>query len=70
MPKSSRHGLFTGLGYNWGKKLNKGIDFAYGTVFYENRKVDNSVGDAVQGPIDGHYHLIKYIIAINFNYIF
>ena len=70
VPQSSRHGLFTGLGYSWGKKLNKGIDFAYGTVFYENRNVDNSVGDAVQGPIDGHYDLITHIMAINFNYIF
>ncbi len=70
IPQSSRHGLFTGLGYSWGKKLNKEIDFAYGTVFYENRNVDNSVGDAVQGPIDGHYDLITHIMAINFNYIF
>ena len=70
VPQSSRHGLFTGLGYSWGKKLNKGIDFAYGTVFYENRKVNNSVGDAVQGPIDGNYDIITHIMAINFNYTF
>jgi len=70
IPQSSRHGLFTGLGYSWGKKLNKGIDFAYGTVFYENRKIDNSIGDAFGTPIDGHYDLITHIMAINFNYIF
>lgn len=70
MPQSSRHALFSGFGYNWGKNLNKGIDFAFGTIFYENRNVDNSVGDASQGPIDGHYDLITHIMAINFNYVF
>jgi len=70
VPHSSRHGLFTGFGYDWGKGLNKGIDFAYGAVFYENREVDNSVGDAMQGPIDGHYDLITHIVAVNFNYRF
>lgn len=68
VPQSSRHALFTGFGYSWGKNLNKWIDFAYGIVFYENRKIDNSVGDSVQGPIDGHYDLITHIVAINFNY--
>jgi len=70
VPQSSRHGLFTGLGYSWGKKLNKGIDFAYGAVFYENRKIDNSIGDAFGTPIDGRYDLITHIMAINFNYRF
>ena len=70
VPQSSRHGLFTGLGYSWGKKLNKGLDFAYGAVFYENRKVDNSIGDAFGTPTDGHYDLITHMMAINFNYIF
>lgn len=70
VPQSSRHALFTGFGYSWGKNLNKWTDFAYGIVFYENRKIDNAVGDAVQGPIDGHYDLITHIVAINFNYRF
>jgi long-chain fatty acid transport protein len=70
VPQSSRHGLFTGLGYSWGKKLNKGLDFAYGAVFYENRKVDNSIGDDFGTPVDGRYDLITHIIAVNFNYRF
>ncbi|MCR4319738.1 MAG: OmpP1/FadL family transporter [Candidatus Brocadiaceae bacterium] len=69
IPQSSRHGLFTGLGYSWGKKLNKGIDFAYGAVFYENRNVNSSVGKPF-GSTDGHYDIITHIMAINFNYIF
>ncbi len=69
IPQSSRHGLFTGLGYRWGKKLNKGIDFAYGAVFYENRNINNSVGEPF-GSTDGHYDIITHIMAINFNYIF
>lgn len=70
VPQSSRHALFTGLGYGWGKNLNKWIDLAYGVVFYENRKIDNTVGDALGGPIDGCYDLITHLIAINFNYRF
>ena len=68
--QSSRHGLTTGIGYSWGKKLNKWIDFAYGEVFYENRKVNNSVGDNVGGPIDGEYDNSNHIVLINFNYQF
>ena len=70
VPQSSRHGLFTGLGYSWGKNLNKWVDLAYGVVFYENRKINNTVGDAVGTPIDGDYDLITHIMAINFNYRF
>lgn len=70
IPQSSRHALHTGLGYGWGKKLNKWVDLAYGVVFYENRKIDNTVGDALGGPIDGRYDLITHLIAINFNYRF
>ncbi|MBI2557079.1 MAG: transporter [Planctomycetes bacterium] len=68
--QSSRHGLTTGIGYSWGKKLNKWIDFAYGEVFYENRKVNNSVGDNIGGPIDGDYDTFNHIVLINFNYQF
>ncbi|MFN3531302.1 MAG: OmpP1/FadL family transporter [Candidatus Brocadia sp.] len=70
IPQSSRHALFTGLGYGWGKHLNKWIDIAYGVVFYENRKINNTVGDALGGAIDGRYDLITHLIALNFNYRF
>lgn len=70
IPQSSRHALHTGFGYGWGKNLNQWIDFAYGVVFYENREVNNSVGDAFGTPIDGHYDLITHIIAMNFTYRF
>ena len=70
VPQSSRHALFTGLGYGWGKNVNKWLDLAYGVVFYENRKIDNTVGDAFGGPIDGRYDLITHLLAINFNYRF
>ncbi len=70
VPQSSRHSLFAGIGYSWGKNLNKWIDFAYGVVFYEDIKIDNPVGDTVQGPIDGHYDHIVHIVAMNFNYRF
>lgn len=70
IPQSSRHALFTGLGYGWGKTLNKWIDIAYGVVFYENRTVNNTVGDAFGTPIDGHYDSITHIFALNFNYRF
>lgn len=70
IPQSSRHSLHTGFGYGWGKNLNQWIDFAYGIVFYENREVNNNVGDAFGTPIDGHYDLITHIIAMNFTYRF
>lgn len=70
VPQGSRHGLFTGFGYSWGKNLNKRIDFAYGVIFGEDRNVNNSVGDAVQGPIDGHYDVLIHVVAVNFNYRF
>lgn len=70
IPQSSRHALHTGLGYSWGKNLNKWVDIAYGMVFYESRKIDNTVGDALGGPIDGHYDLITHVMSVNFNYRF
>lgn len=70
VPQSSRHALFTGIGYGWGKSLNTWIDLAYGVVFYENRNVNNTVGDALGTPIDGHYDSITHIFALNFNYRF
>ena len=70
VPQSSRHALFTGLGYGWGKSLNTWIDLTYGVVFYENRNVNNTVGDALGTPTDGHYDSITHIFALNFNYRF
>ncbi|MCF6158209.1 MAG: transporter [wastewater metagenome] len=71
VPQSSRHALFTGFGYSWGKNLNKWIDIAYGIVFYENRTIDNSAGENIPGEtIDGRYDLLTHILAINFNYRF
>ena len=46
------------------------MDFAYGVIFYEDRRVNNSVGDSVQGTIDGRYESIVHIVAVNFNYRF
>lgn len=71
IPQSSRHALFTGFGYSFGKNLNKWIDFAYGIVFYENRKIDNSLGENVPGEtLDGRYDLMTHIVAVSFNYRF
>jgi long-chain fatty acid transport protein len=71
VPQSSRHALFTGLEYRWGKKRNTWLDFAYGIIFYERRTIDNQVGEEVPGEtIDGRYDLLTHIFAINFNYRF
>ncbi len=70
VPQSSRHALFTGLGYGFGKKKNQWIDLAYGIVFYENREVNNTVGDAYGTPIDGHFDILTQIVALNYNYKF
>lgn len=70
VPQSSRHGLFAGCGYYFGKRSNTWVDFAYGVIFYGDRRVNNAVGDAVQGLIDGRYESIVHIVAVNFNYRF
>ncbi|MDR4509985.1 MAG: outer membrane protein transport protein [Candidatus Brocadiaceae bacterium] len=70
IPMSSRHAVFTGFEYRWGGKMNKWIDFASGIAVYENRRITNSVGDELQGSIDGRYDSIDYLMAINFNYQF
>lgn len=91
VPQSSRHAVFVGFGYEWGKKSldggekplerrKKWIDFAYGAVFYEDRDINNNVGEVLGAPIlppplmgppiDGDYDLFTHIIAVNFNYRF
>lgn len=45
-------------------------EFSDGVIFYEDRRVNNAVGDSVQGPIDGRYESIVHIVALNFNYRF
>lgn len=74
VPQSSRHSIFAGFGYHWEKKW---IDFAYGAVFYEDRDINNTVGEDVGGPLalggvslDGDYNLFTHIIAVNFNFRF
>lgn len=67
VPQSSRHTLCTGFGYSW---KDKWIDFAYGAIFYEERDINNTVGDSVGGPIDGDYDSFTHVWAINFNYRF
>lgn len=76
VPQSNRHGVFVGLGYNFGK--NKGensggekwIDLAYGAIFYEDRHINNAVGNSVGANIDGRYDLMTHIVAVNFNLSF
>lgn len=77
VPQSSRHGVFVGGEYRWGKKEpvkiiegEKWIDFAFGTIFYEERHINNTVGNSMGGSIDGRYDLITYMVAINFNLSF
>jgi len=70
IPQGSRHAVFTGFGYFWGKNLNKWIDFALGVAIYESREVDNSVGESLNNSIDGKYDSVDYLLALNFNYSF
>lgn len=70
VPQGSRHGVFAGIGYSWGKKMDKIVDFASGIIIGEDRNVHNTVGDSVQGLIDGNYDSIAYVITVNFNYKF
>ncbi len=74
VPQSSRHAVWAGFGYSWEKKW---VDFAYGVVFYEDRDINNDVGERLGGPtalggspIDGDYHIITHIWAVNFNFSF
>ena len=79
VPQSSRHALFTGLGYSWGGSSNspeesdsieKTIDVAYGAVFYEDRHINNTVGNSVGATVDGRYDLMTHMVAISFSLSF
>lgn len=53
LPDSNSHGITTGFGYDVSKHLT--LDIAYSALFYELRKIDNTVGNAFGADVDGRY---------------
>ena len=77
VPQSSRHGVFVGGEYRWGEKEpvkiiagEKWVDFVFGTIFYEERHINNAVGNSMGGSVDGRYDIITYMLGTNFNVSF
>jgi len=66
LPDSTSHSLTMGAGVN----LNKStvLDFAYAAMFYDKRKVDNSVGSSSGVNINGKYSSFTnvYILTLTF----
>lgn len=64
LPDSSVNSLTLGTGYSLTKNLT--LDFAYAAMFYNERKVNNSVGSASGANINGKYNQLinLYLITI------
>ena len=53
LPDSDSHAVTAGFGYDLRKDLT--VDLAWSGIMYLKRTVDNTVGDAAGGGIDGTY---------------
>lgn len=68
LPDSNSHGITTGFGYDLTKSLS--IDLAYSALMYEDRKIDNTVGNASGANIDGKYKQIINMTLVTLTYKF
>jgi long-chain fatty acid transport protein len=68
LPDADSHAFTAGFGYDIKKNLT--FDFAYGAMFYNTRNVDNTVGDASGGGIDGEYKQFSNLAFASVTYNF
>ena len=68
VPTTTSHGINLGFGYDIQKNLT--VDMAWMTMIYENRTVDNAVGNAVGANLDGKYENITNLGLITLTYSF
>jgi long-chain fatty acid transport protein len=68
LPDSNSHGLTTGFGYDLSKNLT--VDITYSGLMYEQRKIDNTVGNVFGANIDGQYKQYTHIGLMTLTYKF
>ncbi len=68
LPDADSHGVTVGFGYNFTKDLT--LDMAYAARFMNHRDVDNTVGNAVGGNVDGQYREFMNIVTATMSYKF
>lgn len=68
LPDANSHGLTMGFGYDFTKDLT--LDMSYAARFMEKRKVDNTVGNALGGSVDGTYTEFMNIVMATMSYKF
>ena len=68
LPDASSHGFTTGFGYDLSKNLT--LDMAYSMLIYQQRKINNTVGDGLGSPVDGQYKQIMNIVMATMTYKF
>ena len=68
LPDSNSHGFTTGFGYDVSQNLT--LDFAYSALIFEQRKIDNTVGNDFGTDIDGQYKQFTNILLATLTYKF
>ncbi len=68
LPDANSHGVTVGFGYDFTKDLI--LDMSYAARFMEKRKIDNTVGNAVGGNVDGTYTEFMNIVMATMTYKF
>ncbi|MBN1689075.1 MAG: outer membrane protein transport protein [Candidatus Omnitrophica bacterium] len=66
-PESSRNGFTLGGSY---VKQNFSVDLAYNLILFNNRKVNNTVGNSIGTSVNGEYKTTAQIVSANFTYKF
>lgn len=68
LPDSDSHSITFGAGYDISKDLT--VDVAYSAMFFNDRKVDNTVGNSSGSSIDGRYEQFTNIWMMSLAYQF
>ncbi len=68
LPDANSHSVTTGFGYDVSKSLT--LDFAYGVMFYNDRSINNNVGNSSGASIDGKYSQWINLAVITATYKF
>lgn len=68
VPDADVHGINAGFGYRFTD--NYSLDFAWTTMLFEDRDINNTVGNSVGADLDGTYENIINIAIVTFNFVY
>lgn len=68
VPENDVHGLNLGVGYAFTESSS--VDMAWTVMLYEDREVDNTVGNALGSVLDGKYENVTNVALFTYNHIF